>query len=124
MEMQLSMEWDEPEAKGRVKIEEGSYGAWIYVDDWCVAMIDLFHLADAGEDEHGRYPQIVIYSGYDWDDPACHAMILKDRVRVRFENYNCSVRHDPHGNVNVDVFTKGEDEDEIESSDSGGKPGL
>lgn len=108
METELTMEWDEQEAKGRVKIEEGAYGPWISVDGRCVAMIDLFHQTEDGEDEHGRYPQVVIYNGDDYDDPVCHAMILKDRVRVRFENYNVGVRHDPHGNVNVDVFTERE----------------
>lgn len=88
MDSQIILNYDGPEAKGVVRIETGYYGPWIYVNDRCVAMIDLFHLTDNGEDEHGKYPQVVIFADHENDDPVAHAMILEEKVMVRFERHH------------------------------------
>lgn len=107
MDSQIILNYDGPEAKGTVRIETGYYGPWIYVNDRCVAMIDLFHLTDDGGDEHGKYPQIVIFADHENDDPVAHAMILEGKVMVRFERDNETSR-DLGRNLIVTVHRMGE----------------
>ena len=86
---------NEQEAKGEIKIERAPYGVYISINGKCLAMVDLFYFSDewkaADRDavgkldvlDHGSdFPQLVIYSGNDNDDPLATVRWLKDKVVV------------------------------------------
>lgn len=67
-------EFDNAEAKGRVGVEPGEYGLWIYVGDeeHCVVLVDLFHMTDLaiqqnvlGTKTFGPHAQLVLQTEND-----------------------------------------------------------
>jgi len=80
--------FDEGEAQGKVGIERGAYGIWIYVPGVKdpVALVDLFYLSPGGKDIPHRpaCPQIVIHDTVG-EDPVAFARFTPERTEVSFE---------------------------------------
>jgi hypothetical protein len=84
---------DGPEGKGKIVIERGANGAYIWVNGKCLAMIDLFYYSDecksgARQGDPLDFPQLIFYAEGDqalgrirWLDGA--TQLLVDRLEAR-----------------------------------------
>ena len=80
-----SFEFDGPEGKGVVEIEEGSYGAYIWVNGKCLALVDLFYLSDAGQDIKEPHPALVFYEPDTHEDALGGVHWFHDEIEVYVE---------------------------------------
>lgn len=76
---------DSPEGKGRILIERGPSGAYIWVNGHCLGLIDLFYFSEecksgTREGDPVNFPQFIFYS--ERDDALGHIRWLDDRTQV------------------------------------------
>jgi len=83
------LNFDGLEGKGQIVVERGSYGAYIWVNGKCLALVDLFTFSpeykkacDPGDDRD--YPQIVFYQPEE-DESLGHVRWLPDRTEIFVE---------------------------------------
>ena len=88
----VMLDVDEAEGKGKIVIERGANGAYIWVNGKCLAMIDLFYYSDecksgARPDDPLDFPQVIFYTDGDeafgrirWLDGA--TQLLVDRLEA------------------------------------------
>lgn len=84
---------DGPEGKGKIVIERGANGAYIWVNGKCLAMIDLFYYSDecksgARQGDPLDFPQLIFYTESEetlgrirWLDGA--TQLLVDHLEAR-----------------------------------------
>lgn len=77
----IVMTFDTQEAKGNIIIERGTYGAYIWVNEVCLGMIDLFHLSPESPD---GYPQLTVYQQGE-DDTLLTVQSFPDKTVVEFD---------------------------------------
>ena len=69
---------------GTIQVEETYFGAYIYVNGRCLAMVDLYYMQIKDPDR--RYPQLVVYTGDDDDNPLMHIQWRHDgRVEAQVD---------------------------------------
>lgn len=79
MAKEINWRFNDPEAKGRVKITRNYYGVEIAVNGKHVLLVDLYHLS-----QPGKFAQVVVYHPDDSEsEPTLH------------------IRQDAEGNVTV-----------------------
>jgi len=78
--------FDEQEAKGDIVVERGAYGLYIWVDGECLALIDLFYLSPANDNEepHKKHPAIHLYQPGE-DDALGSVHWYPDRTEIMME---------------------------------------
>jgi len=64
----LTLNVNEPEAKGTIVLEESAYGATLHVNGQCLALVDLFPFSPAGrsilpDHQPTARPQLAVYDG-------------------------------------------------------------
>ena len=88
--LRLVFEFDKPEAKGTLILDECGYGLHVCCPDihpeQPVALLDLFYPSPEGQENPGGPPlQIEIYTPAQVDDPVCQARFFPAGTQVRFE---------------------------------------
>jgi hypothetical protein len=76
---------DCPEGKGKILIERGASGVYIWVNGHCLGLIDLFYFSEecrsgVVEGDPVDFPQFIFYS--ERDDALGHIRWLEDRIQV------------------------------------------
>jgi len=88
--LRLVFNFDRPEAKGTLILEESGYGLYVLCPDvhpeLPVALLDLFYPSPEGQEVPGGPPlQIEFFSPAQTEDPLGQARCFPERTRVRFE---------------------------------------
>jgi len=88
--LRLVFEFDGPDAKGTVILDESGYGLQVLYPDvhpeHPVALLDLFYRSPNGQEVPDSPPlQIEIYTPAQDDDPVCQVRFFPARTQVRFE---------------------------------------
>ena len=88
--LRLVFNFDRPEAKGTLILEESGYGLYILCPDinpeQPVALLDLFYPSPEAQDIPGGPPlQIELFSPAQTEDPLGQAHCFTEGTRVRFE---------------------------------------
>lgn len=89
--LRLVFNFDRPEAKGTLVLEESGYGLYVLCPDvhpeLPVALLDLFYPSPEGLEIPGGPPlQIELFSPAQTDDPIGQARCFPEGTRVRFES--------------------------------------
>lgn len=92
-------EFNGPEGKGVVEIEEGSYGPYIWVNGKCLALVDLFYLSEAerGESERELHPALVLYEPDTHEDAFGGIHWFHDEIKVYIERRDLVLTKDVVG---------------------------
>jgi hypothetical protein len=89
----VMLDIDGPDGKGKILIERGANGAYIWVNGKCLAMVDLFYYSDecksgARQGDPLDFPQLIFYTEGDealgrirWLEGA--TQLLVDRLEAR-----------------------------------------
>ena len=88
--LRLVFNFDRPEAKGTIILEESGYGLYVLCPDvhpeLPVALLDLYYPSPEAQDIPGGPPlQIELFSPAQTEDPLGQARCFPDGTRVRFE---------------------------------------
>jgi hypothetical protein len=88
--LRLVFNFDRPEAKGTLILEESGYGLYVLCPDvhseLPVALLDLFYPSPEGQEVPGGPPlQIEFFSPAQTEDPLGQARCFPEGTRVRFE---------------------------------------
>ena len=88
--LRLVFNFDRPEAKGTIILEEFGYGLYVLCPDvhpeLPVALLDLFYPSPEGQEIPGGPPlQIEFFSPAQTEDPLGQARCFPEGTRVRFE---------------------------------------
>jgi len=88
--LRMVFNFDRPEAKGTLILEESGYGLYVLCPDihpeLPVALLDLFYPSPEAQDIPGGPPlQIELFSPAQTEDPLGQARCFPDRTCVRFE---------------------------------------
>ena len=88
--LRLVFNFDRPEAKGTIILEESAYGLYVLCPDihpeLPVALLDLYYPSPEAQDIPGGPPlQIELFSPTQTEDPLGQARCFSDGTRVRFE---------------------------------------
>jgi hypothetical protein len=88
--LRLVFNFDRPEAKGTIILEESGYGLYVLCPDvhpeLPVALLDLFYPSPEGQEIPGGPPlQIEFFSPAQTEDPLGQARCFPEGTRVRFE---------------------------------------
>lgn len=102
----VEYEFDSEEARGKILIEPGPYGVNISVNGGCLAMVDLFHMAGEGR----KYPQLVIYTTDDTDEPLGHIRWMEETVVAEFDSRTMRHKLNREMRAHELVTTEGENE--------------
>ena len=88
--LRLVFNFDRPEAKGTIILEESGYGLYVLCPDihpeLPVALLDLYYPSPEAQDIPGGPPlQIELFSPMQTEDPLGQARCFPEGTRVRFE---------------------------------------
>ena len=88
--LRLVFNFDRPEAKGTIILEESGYGLYVLCPDvhpeLPVALLDLYYPSPEAQDIPGGPPlQIELFSPAQTEDPLGQARCFPHGTRVRFE---------------------------------------
>ena len=96
----IGFTFDDPEARGRIVIEESAYGLYVWLPDHStkhpVALIDLFHMSDDGKSENPdeAIPQIVIHDPEgEREDPVGCVRFFKDGAQVEVDGKRVKLKN-------------------------------
>ena len=89
--LRMVFNFDRPESKGTIILEESGYGLYVLCPDvhpeLPVALLDLYYPSSEAQDIPDGPPlQIELFSPAQTEDPLGHTRCFPDGTRVRFES--------------------------------------
>jgi hypothetical protein len=103
-------EFNSPEGKGVVEVEEGPYGPYIWVNGQCLCLIDLFYFSENGQEAvkaEAGYPAIVFYQPGE-DDALGSIKWKKDKTTVLVERNDPYLKVENHDHWWTEIHYKGD----------------